>query len=308
MVSTHHSIHAQHIKYLRVNPIAHRANNSAQPCTTNHGHTQPLGATNLLAGRESNRTKILPTIHTRRGFGKAELQRAHHTWQGDPRTQGSDSHINLGWRICAVAAPPQQPSKTPTKLHLLRSPKVEGRCHTCHMEISPTRPTFERLQSEEEVWLRQFAMRTLHLGICRSIGVSNFLIHHLEQLKEDCSLVPHLNQVEFHPFQRPHELLDYCKRNNIVFGGYCPLAKGQALTHPVVLQLAKRYEKTPAQICIRWSIQNGVVTIPKSTKEDRIQENCEVFDFHLEQKDMECISSLHSNRKLIHLTYPLWRG
>ncbi|XP_063283405.1 glyoxal reductase-like [Pelobates fuscus] len=145
-------------------------------------------------------------------------------------------------------------------------------------------------------------------GICRSIGVSNFLIHHLEQLKEDCSLVPHLNQVEFHPFQRPHKLLDYCRRNNIVLGGYCPLAKGQALTHPVVLQLANRYERTPAQICIRWSIQNGVVTIPKSTKEDRIRENCEVFDFHLEQKDMECISSLHSNRKLIHLTYPLWRG
>ncbi|XP_053324811.1 uncharacterized oxidoreductase ZK1290.5-like isoform X3 [Spea bombifrons] len=147
-----------------------------------------------------------------------------------------------------------------------------------------------------------------HRGICRSIGVSNFLIHHLEQLKEDCSVVPHLNQVEYHPFQRPQELVDYCRKNSIVFGGYCPLAKGQALNHPIIMQLAKKYKKTPAQICIRWSVQNGVVTIPKSTKEDRIRENCEVFDFHLEQKDLQYISSLHSNRKLIHLSYPLWKG
>ncbi|KAM3914840.1 putative oxidoreductase ZK1290.5 isoform 3-T3 [Leptodactylus fuscus] len=145
-------------------------------------------------------------------------------------------------------------------------------------------------------------------GICHSIGVSNFLIHHLEELKEDCDVVPHLNQVEYHPFQRPQELVDYCKRNNIVFGGYCPLAKGQALTHPVILRLAKQYGKTPAQICIRWSIQNGIVTIPKSTKESRILENCQVFDFHLRQADMMRICSLHCNKKLIHLTYPLWKG
>ncbi|XP_073449123.1 uncharacterized oxidoreductase ZK1290.5-like isoform X1 [Aquarana catesbeiana] len=145
-------------------------------------------------------------------------------------------------------------------------------------------------------------------GVCRSIGVSNFLIHHLEQLKEDCDMVPHLNQVEYHPFQRPQELVDYCNENNIVFEGYCPLAKGQALTHPSILKLAKLYEKTPAQICVRWSIQNGIVTIPKSTKESRIHENCQVFDFQLQQNDMDHLSSLHCNRKLIHLTYPLWRG
>ncbi|XP_071984759.1 uncharacterized oxidoreductase ZK1290.5-like isoform X4 [Engystomops pustulosus] len=135
-----------------------------------------------------------------------------------------------------------------------------------------------------------------YIGICRSIGVSNFLTHHLEQLKEDCDVVPHLNQVEYHPFQRPQELVDYCKRNNIVFGGYCPLAKGQALTHPVVLRLAKQYGKTPAQICIRWSIQNGIVTIPKSTKESRIQENCQVLGFTLADEDVLALNSLHDGR------------
>ncbi|XP_069593499.1 uncharacterized oxidoreductase ZK1290.5-like isoform X4 [Ranitomeya imitator] len=135
-----------------------------------------------------------------------------------------------------------------------------------------------------------------YLGVCRSIGVSNFLIHHLEQLKEDCDVVPHLNQVEYHPFQRPQELVEYCKKNHIVFGGYCPLAKGQALTHPVILRLAKQYGKTPAQICIRWSIQNGVVTIPKSTKESRIQENCQVLGFTLADADVLTLDSLHDGR------------
>ncbi|KAJ7401461.1 hypothetical protein BTVI_95819 [Pitangus sulphuratus] len=111
-------------------------------------------------------------------------------------------------------------------------------------------------------------------GLCKSIGVSNFLISHLEQLKEDCGITPHVNQVEYHPFQRPQELVDYCKSRDIVFEGYCPLAKGEALTHPTIVQMAKKYGRTPAQICIRWSIQNGIVTIPKSTKAERIEENC----------------------------------
>ncbi|XP_075038657.1 9,11-endoperoxide prostaglandin H2 reductase-like isoform X2 [Mixophyes fleayi] len=133
-------------------------------------------------------------------------------------------------------------------------------------------------------------------GICRSIGVSNFLIHHLEQLQEDCSVVPHLNQVEYHPFQRPQELVDYCVKKNIVFGGYSPLAKGEALTHPAILKIAKHYGKTPAQICIRWSIQNGIITIPKSTKENRIRENFQVFDFSLADWDIFTLNSLHDGR------------
>ncbi|XP_029473925.1 uncharacterized oxidoreductase ZK1290.5-like isoform X2 [Rhinatrema bivittatum] len=133
-------------------------------------------------------------------------------------------------------------------------------------------------------------------GICRSIGVSNFLINHLEQLKEDCHIVPHVNQVEYHPFQRPQELVDYCRSRNIVFEGYCPLAKGQALIHPNVINLAKKYGRTPAQICIRWSIQNGIVTIPKSTKAERIKENCEVFCFSLTEDDVAILSGMHDGR------------
>uniref|UniRef100_A0A667X0G9 Zgc:110366 n=3 Tax=Myripristis murdjan TaxID=586833 RepID=A0A667X0G9_9TELE len=133
-------------------------------------------------------------------------------------------------------------------------------------------------------------------GVCRAIGVSNFLVHHLEQLKEDCTVVPHVNQVEYHPFQQPDQLREYCRQEGIVFEGYCPLAKGQALNNPTVIQLAQKYSRTPAQICIRWSIQNGVVTIPKSTKKERVQENCEVFGFQLEEADMAALGTLHDGR------------
>ncbi|XP_024118202.1 uncharacterized oxidoreductase ZK1290.5 [Oryzias melastigma] len=135
-------------------------------------------------------------------------------------------------------------------------------------------------------------------GVCRSIGVSNFLINHLEQLKEDCSVIPHVNQVEYHPYQQPTALMEYCAEKGIVFEGYSPLAKGQILSDPTVCQIAHKNRRTPAQICIRWSIQNGVVTIPKSTKKDRIQENCQVFDFQLEDADMAALGSLHDGRRV----------
>ncbi|XP_007420306.1 uncharacterized oxidoreductase ZK1290.5-like isoform X2 [Python bivittatus] len=133
-------------------------------------------------------------------------------------------------------------------------------------------------------------------GICKSIGVSNFLIEHLEQLRKDCQITPHVNQVEYHPFQRPQELVEYCQSRNIVFEGYCPLAKGEALIHPNIVQLAKKYGRTPAQICIRWSIQNGIVTIPKSTKPERVQENCQVFDFSLSFDDVAVLNGMHDGR------------
>uniref|UniRef100_UPI0037E78AB6 glyoxal reductase-like isoform X1 n=2 Tax=Semicossyphus pulcher TaxID=241346 RepID=UPI0037E78AB6 len=141
------------------------------------------------------------------------------------------------------------------------------------------------------------ALEELHQeGLCRSIGVSNFMIHHLEQLKQDCTVVPHVNQVEYHPFQQPRDLMEYCRREGIAFQGYCPLAKGQALSDPTIIQLAQKYGCTPAEICIRWSIQNGAITIPKSTKRERVVENYQVFGFQLTEEDVETINKLHDGR------------
>ncbi|KAM9789370.1 putative oxidoreductase ZK1290.5 [Neosynchiropus ocellatus] len=133
-------------------------------------------------------------------------------------------------------------------------------------------------------------------GLCRSIGVSNFTVRHLEQLKKDCTVVPHVNQVEYHPYQQPTQLMEYCRRNAIAFQGYSPLAKGQALSDPTINQLAEKYERSPAQICIRWSLQNGAITIPKSTKKERARENTEVFGFQLTEDDMEKMNQLHDGR------------
>ncbi|XP_072130195.1 uncharacterized oxidoreductase ZK1290.5 isoform X1 [Mobula birostris] len=135
-----------------------------------------------------------------------------------------------------------------------------------------------------------------YIGICRSIGVSNFLISHLEQLKEDCDIIPHVNQVEYHPFQKPQELVDYCRSQGIVFEGYCPLDRGSALSHPNIIEKAEKYHCTPAQICIRWSIQNGIVTIPKSTKKERIWENCQVFHFSLAEDDVTDLNGMRDGR------------
>uniref|UniRef100_A0A3B5AC63 Prostaglandin F synthase-like n=1 Tax=Stegastes partitus TaxID=144197 RepID=A0A3B5AC63_9TELE len=137
-----------------------------------------------------------------------------------------------------------------------------------------------------------------YFGVCRAIGVSNFVVHHLEQLKEDCSVVPHVNQMEYHPFQQPKDLMDYCRQEGIVFTGFSPLARGELLSNPVVCQIAEKHQRTPSQICIRWSIQTGIVTIPKSTKKSRVQENWEVLKFQLEEADMAALTSLHDGRRV----------
>jgi diketogulonate reductase-like aldo/keto reductase len=99
--------------------------------------------------------------------------------------------------------------------------------------------------------------------------------------------VPAVNQVEFHPFLHQKELLEFCKNNNIQLEAYSPLTKAKRLNHSTIVEIAKKYSKTPAQILIRWNLQHDVVVIPKSIHENRIRENSQVFDFHLESDDMK---------------------
>ncbi|XP_078461826.1 putative oxidoreductase ZK1290.5 isoform X3 [Lampetra fluviatilis] len=167
-------------------------------------------------------------------------------------------------------------------------------------------PGQSRRELRAETWR---ALEELYSeGICKAIGVSNFQQHHVEELQEDCDVTPHVNQVEFHPYQQPRELMSFCRSRGIAFEGYCPLAKGQVLCDPTVRAVARKHARSPAQVCIRWSLQNGVITIPKSTKEARIKENCQVFDFSLPAEDMATLDGMHADRKLIHLTQPMWQG
>lgn len=135
-------------------------------------------------------------------------------------------------------------------------------------------------------------------GRIRAIGVSNFQIHHLEDLMADCEVVPMVNQVEYHPRLTQKELHDFCKKNKIQLEAWSPLMQGQLLDDPTLMEIANKYNKSVAQVILRWDLQNEVVTIPKSVKPERMKENADIFDFELSTEDMKKINSLNEDRRV----------
>lgn len=133
-------------------------------------------------------------------------------------------------------------------------------------------------------------------GRARAIGVCNFQIHHLEDVMQDCEIVPMLNQVELHPLLTQKPLTAFCREHGIQMEAWSPLMQGN-LDHPVLQELAQQYNKTPAQIVLRWNIQHGIVTIPKSVTPHRIKENINILDFELSPADMEKIDHMNQDRR-----------
>jgi diketogulonate reductase-like aldo/keto reductase len=135
-------------------------------------------------------------------------------------------------------------------------------------------------------------------GRAKAIGVSNFLEHHIEDVMRDGEIVPAVNQIEFHPFLVQPELLKFCQEHQIQVEAWAPLVQGQIITEPVAQKLAEKYEKTPAQIALRWDLQHEVVTIPKSTNPNRIVENAQIFDFELSPADMDLLDTLDEGKRV----------
>ena len=135
-------------------------------------------------------------------------------------------------------------------------------------------------------------------GRAKAIGVSNFLVHHLEDLLSVRQIVPSVNQVEFHPFLLQPELLKFCQSHQIQVEAWSPLMQGQIITEKTHLEIAAKYNKTPAQIVLRWDLQHEVVTIPKSTHANRISENAQIFDFELSQADMDLLDALDEGKRV----------
>ena len=133
--------------------------------------------------------------------------------------------------------------------------------------------------------------RLLEEEKCRAIGVSNYMIGHLQELLENSSTIPAVNQVEFSPFLYLRDLLEFCRKNKIQLESYSPLTKGRTLDDPKLVDLASKYSKSPAQILIRWALQHQIVVIPKSSKKERIVENAGVFDFVISPEDMRALDS-----------------
>jgi diketogulonate reductase-like aldo/keto reductase len=133
-------------------------------------------------------------------------------------------------------------------------------------------------------------------GKVRAIGVSNFMIHHLEPLLASCEIIPMLNQVELHPQFPQDELREFCKKYNIVIESWGPLMQGRIFEVKLMKELSAKYNKTIAQVALRWHLQLGVISIPKSTKPERIKSNIDIFDFEISDEDMKRIESLKGDR------------
>lgn len=148
----------------------------------------------------------------------------------------------------------------------------------------------------KEAWR---ALETLYKeGKVKAIGVSNFQIHHLKDLMEDAEVKPMVNQVECHPRLTQKEVQAFCKEQGIQLEAWSPLMQGELLDNEVLQAIATKHGKSVAQVILRWDLQNGIVTIPKSTKEHRIVENSTVFDFELTKEEMNEIDGLNQNHRV----------
>ncbi|MEX0362829.1 MAG: aldo/keto reductase [Allomuricauda sp.] len=131
----------------------------------------------------------------------------------------------------------------------------------------------------------------------RAIGVSNFLQHHLEELLVEAEIVPMVNQMEFHPYLVQQDLVDFCKDKGIQYEAWSPMMQGNIFDLPEFKDLAAKYNKSAAQIVLRWDLQKGVVTIPKSSKPERIVSNADLFDFELSTEDVQVLDNLDRGQR-----------
>lgn len=129
-------------------------------------------------------------------------------------------------------------------------------------------------------------------GRVRAIGVSNFEVHHLERLARESDIVPAVNQIELHPYLQQKDIRFYCREHGISVEGWSPLSKGRVVTDETLTEIGREHGKSAVQVTIRWHLQHGLITIPKSVKKDRIAGNAEVFDFELSPDEMARIDAL----------------
>lgn len=143
------------------------------------------------------------------------------------------------------------------------------------------------------------AMEKIHAsGRAKAIGVSNFLVHHLEELLPTARVVPANNQVELHPRLVQPDLMKFCQARGITQTAWSPLMKGKVNDIPELVQIGACHGKTPVQVALRWNVQHGIVTIPKSVRPERLRENACIFDFELSPEEMRTIDSLDRNERV----------
>lgn len=161
-------------------------------------------------------------------------------------------------------------------------------CYLLHWPLPKTRK--ETWQALEKLYLEKRV---------RCIGVANYLIPFLNELKGYAKEWPVINQVEFSPYLFQNDLLQFCKQEGIQLQSYTPLVRGKKMGDPKLIAIATKHQKTPAQIILRWNLQLGVSTIPKSSNAARLKENFAIFDFELDADDMKLLCSLNENFRIV---------
>lgn len=147
------------------------------------------------------------------------------------------------------------------------------------------------------------ALEDLYLeGKIRAIGVSNFWPHHLEALMKTARIKPMVDQIEFHPGWMQDAVVAYCKAHDILVEAWSPLGRSNVLKNATVQEVAAAYGKSPAQICVRWELQHGILPLPKSITPSRIAQNAQVFDFEISEEDMKKIDTISDC--MIHYELP----
>lgn len=162
-------------------------------------------------------------------------------------------------------------------LYLIHWPVPKGHDHDWKKMNKETWRAMEQLLEEERV---------------RAIGVSNFKAHHLSALMETATILPMVDQIEIHPGLNQNDTITFCKDHDIIVEAWGPLSQGKLFKLTELDDLAARYHKTVAQVCLRWHLQRGVIPLPKSVHPSRIAENADIFDFELSPHDMEYISRI----------------
>lgn len=147
-----------------------------------------------------------------------------------------------------------------------------------------------------ETW--RALLRLREEGMARSIGVSNFKVPHLERLIASSDVRPAVNQIELHPYLQQAEIRAFDEAHGIATEAWSPLAKGQVVSDPVITAIAEKHGRTPAQVVLRWHMDNGLIVIPKSVTPARIRENAAVEGFRLDAEDLRRIAALDQGRRL----------
>lgn len=132
----------------------------------------------------------------------------------------------------------------------------------------------------------------------RAIGVSNFLEHHLDELLDIAEVPPAVNQIEFHPYLQQPNLQAYCRDKNIALTAWAPIMKGRVMDVPTLIEIGEKYDKTAVQVTLRWMLQIGVITIPKSAHKERIEDNAKIYDFELTDAEIQAINALDKNERI----------